>query len=59
MPKWHAESTAYLGTRRHRLSAEDEAFVNRLVPPGAVSTHDYNNPVFPIEGRVPQCVGNV
>ena len=35
-----------------RLTAEDEALVDRLVSPGHPSTPGYNDPQYPIEGRV-------
>jgi aryl-alcohol dehydrogenase-like predicted oxidoreductase len=56
-PRTESQWDEYLWTLKHQLDAEDEAFVNRLVLPGAVSTHGYNDPVFPIEGRVPQHAG--
>lgn len=34
-----------------RLTAEDEAMVDRLVPPGYASTHGFNDPQYPIKGR--------
>ncbi len=35
-----------------RLTADDEALVDRLVSPGHPSTPGYNDPQYPIEGRV-------
>ena len=37
-----------------RLTAEDEAVVDRLVPPGYASTHGFNDPQYPIQGRKPR-----
>jgi aryl-alcohol dehydrogenase (NADP+) len=37
-----------------RLTAEDEAMVDRLVPPGSASTHGFNDPQYPIKGRTPR-----
>ena len=37
-----------------RLTAEDEAMVDSLVPPGYASTHGYNDPQYPIQGRKPR-----
>ena len=37
---------------RVMAEAEDEALVDRLVPPGHPSTPGYNDPQYPIEGRV-------
>jgi aryl-alcohol dehydrogenase-like predicted oxidoreductase len=36
------------------LTAEDEALVDRLVSPGHPSTPGYNDPQYPIEGRLPR-----
>jgi aryl-alcohol dehydrogenase (NADP+) len=37
-----------------RITAEDEAFVDELVAPGHPSTPGYNDPAYPLEGRVPR-----
>jgi len=37
-----------------QLTAEDEAMVDRLVPPGYASTHGFNDPQYPIQGRKPR-----
>ncbi len=42
----------YIAALDVRLTAEDEAFVDTQVPPGYASTHGYNDPVYPITGRV-------
>lgn len=42
----------YVGALAHRFSAEDEALVDRLVASGHPSTPGYNDPQYPIEGRV-------
>ena len=44
----------YLGALDHRLDAEDEAFIDRLVTPGHPSTPGYNDPLYPIRGRIPR-----
>jgi aryl-alcohol dehydrogenase (NADP+) len=44
----------YLGALEHRFTAEDEALVDRLVSAGHPSTPGYNDPQYPIEGRVPR-----
>ena len=44
----------YVGALEVRLDAEDEALVDRLVAPGHPSTPGYNDPSYPIEGRVPR-----
>ncbi len=36
------------------LDAEDEALVDRLVPPGFPSTHGFTDPGHPLEGRSPR-----
>jgi aryl-alcohol dehydrogenase (NADP+) len=33
------------------LDADDEMFVDSLVPPGHASTPGYTDPAYPIEGR--------
>jgi aryl-alcohol dehydrogenase-like predicted oxidoreductase len=42
----------YLGALDYRFSAEDEALVNELVTTGHPSTPGYNDPAYPIEGRL-------
>jgi aryl-alcohol dehydrogenase (NADP+) len=44
----------YLGALRHSFTAEDEALIDRLVTPGHPSTPGYNDPQYPIEGRIPR-----
>lgn len=44
----------YLAALSLRLDAEDEALVDRLVPPGYASTHGYNDPQYPLAGRLPR-----
>jgi aryl-alcohol dehydrogenase-like predicted oxidoreductase len=51
-PRTDEQWAEYLGALQHKFTAEDEALVNAIVPPGTVSTYGYNDPVFPIEGRV-------
>ena len=41
----------YLAALSLRLSAQDESFVDMLVPPGYASTHGYNDPMYPLSGR--------
>jgi len=47
----------YLGALGHTLNAEDEAFVDGLVPPGHASTHGWTDPIYPVTGRVPRHLG--
>ena len=44
----------YIGGLDYRFTADDEALVNRLVVTGHSSTPGYNDPAYPIEGRVPR-----
>ena len=47
-PQWED----YLAALDYDFTVEDEALVNRLVAPGHASTPGYNDPSYPIEGRV-------
>jgi aryl-alcohol dehydrogenase-like predicted oxidoreductase len=51
-PRTEAQWEDYVGALNCRLDAEDEALVDRLVSPGHPSTPGYNDPQYPIEGRV-------
>lgn len=51
-PRTEAHLEDYLAALDYRFTAEDEALVDRLVPPGHPSTPGYNDPQYPIEGRV-------
>ena len=44
----------YLAALDDSFTAEDEALVDRLVVTGHPSTPGYNDPAYPIEGRVPR-----
>jgi aryl-alcohol dehydrogenase (NADP+) len=46
-PQWES----YLGALGERFDAEDEALVDRLVPPGHPSTPGYTDPLYPVTGR--------
>lgn len=50
-PRTKAQWEDYVGALAYRFTAEDEALVNRLVPPGHPSTPGYNDPAYPLEGR--------
>jgi aryl-alcohol dehydrogenase (NADP+) len=56
-PRTEAQWDDYLGALRYRFTAEDEALVDRLVAPGHPSTPGFNDPAYPIEGRVPRTGG--
>ena len=51
-PRTLAQWNDYLAALPLHLSAEDEAFVDSLVPPGHASTHGYTDPIYPVTGRV-------
>ncbi len=44
----------YVGALAYRFTAEDEALVDSLVVTGHPSTPGYNDPAYPIEGRLPR-----
>ena len=47
----------YVPALAYRFTAEDEAFVDRLVTPGHASTPRYNDPAHPFFGRQPRNPG--
>jgi aryl-alcohol dehydrogenase-like predicted oxidoreductase len=51
-PRTEAQWEDYQGGLTYRFTAEDEALVDRLVPPGHPSTPGYTDPAYPLEGRV-------
>jgi aryl-alcohol dehydrogenase-like predicted oxidoreductase len=51
-PRTEAQWRDYEGCLDVRLDASDEAFVDGLVSPGHPSTPGYNDPAYPIEGRI-------
>lgn len=53
-PRTEAQMADYLGALDYRFTAEDEALVDSLVVTGHPSTPGYNDPAYPIEGRVPR-----
>jgi aryl-alcohol dehydrogenase (NADP+) len=53
-PRTFEQWEHYLGALDYKFIAEDEAVVDRLVAPGHASTPGYNDPAYPIEGRVPR-----
>lgn len=52
-PRTEAQWDDYLGIADLEWHAEDEAFVDSLVPRGAMSTHGFVDPQYPVKGRVP------
>lgn len=50
-PRTLEQFESYLPALDYRLTAEDEALVDSLVPVGHPSTPGYNDPQYPIEGR--------
>jgi aryl-alcohol dehydrogenase-like predicted oxidoreductase len=51
-PRTEAQWESYVTALECRLDGADEALVDRLVSPGHPSTPGYNDPSYPIEGRV-------
>lgn len=51
-PRTQEHWDGYMKALDLRLTAEDEAFVDALVPPGHASTHGFTDPSYPVEGRV-------
>jgi aryl-alcohol dehydrogenase (NADP+) len=53
-PRTEAQWDDYVGALGHKFTVEDEALIDRLVTPGHPSTAGFNDPAYPIEGRVPR-----
>jgi aryl-alcohol dehydrogenase-like predicted oxidoreductase len=53
-PRTEEQWEDYAGALTHRLDPADEALIDRLVSPGHPSTHGYNDPAYPLEGRPPR-----
>jgi hypothetical protein len=51
-PRTEAQWDDYVGALGKPFTAEDEALIDRLVPPGHPSTPGSSDPAYPIEGRV-------
>ncbi|RWR04568.1 aldo/keto reductase [Paenirhodobacter populi] len=51
-PRTEEQWDGYVEALSAKLTPEDEALVNRLVTEGHASTHRFNDPSHPIEGRV-------
>lgn len=52
-PRTEAHLHDYLAALSYRFTAEDEALVDSLVPPGHNSTPGYTDPTDPVQGRIP------
>ncbi|WP_206238985.1 aldo/keto reductase [Novosphingobium terrae] len=52
-PRTQAHWDSYIKALDVKLNDADEAFINDLVTTGHASTHGFNDPSHPIEGRVP------
>jgi len=53
-PRTPEQWADYRAALDYRFDPEDEAFIDRLVSPGHPSTPGYNDPAYPIEGRLPR-----
>lgn len=53
-PRTEAHWADYMGALDFRFSADDEALVDGLVTAGHPSTPGYNDPAYPLEGRIPR-----
>jgi aryl-alcohol dehydrogenase (NADP+) len=51
-PRTEAQWDDYVGALDYRFTEADEALVDSLVPTGHPSTPGYNDPAYPLEGRV-------
>ncbi len=51
-PRTMEQWVDYMGALDYRFTEDDEALVDRLVTPGHASTPGYNDPAYPLEGRV-------
>ncbi|MFY4257944.1 aldo/keto reductase [Achromobacter xylosoxidans] len=50
-PRTEAQWDSYLEALTVQLTADDERFIDALVPPGHASTPGYTDPGYPVEGR--------
>jgi aryl-alcohol dehydrogenase-like predicted oxidoreductase len=53
-PRTEEQWESYVGALAYHFTAEDEKLVNGLVTTGHASTPGYNDPSYPIEGRIPR-----
>jgi aryl-alcohol dehydrogenase-like predicted oxidoreductase len=57
-PRTEAQWADYVGALDYKFTAEDEALVDSKVTPGHPSTPGYNDPGYPLEGRLPRSAGS-
>jgi aryl-alcohol dehydrogenase (NADP+) len=53
-PRTEEQWRDYLDALSYRFTPEDEALIGSLVAPGHPAAPGYNDPAYPIEGRVPR-----
>ena len=53
-PRTEEQWDDYAGALAYRFTSEDEALVDRLITTGHASSPRYNDPAYPIEGRIPR-----
>ena len=53
-PRTEVHWSDYMRALEYTFSPEDEALIDGLVPAGHPSTPGYNDPAYPIEGRLPR-----
>jgi aryl-alcohol dehydrogenase (NADP+) len=53
-PRTEAQWDDYLAALDFTFTKEDEDFINELVVTGHPAAPGYNDPAYPIEGRVPR-----
>ena len=51
-PRTFEQWEAYLTSAQTRIDGADEVVVDELVSPGHPSTPGYNDPAYPVEGRL-------
>lgn len=56
-PRTLEQWNEYVGALAYRFTAEDEALIDALVAPGHPSTPGYNDPAYPLEGRISRAGG--
>ena len=53
-PRTQEQWDEYFAALQYRFTPEDEALIDGLVATGHPSTPGYNDPAYPIEGRLPR-----